>query len=104
MPSEGRTSLDPADGFIVVKVFGALSEPFGATSREMPLPAGGTLGDLLRELSSALPEATAKLEQGLEDGYLNVLINGRNARFLDGRRTPLAAGDTVAFLPPVGGG
>ena len=68
------------------------------------LPAGGTLGDLIRELSSALPEVTAKLERGFEEGYLNVLINGRNARFLDGRRTRLAKGDTIAFLPPVGGG
>lgn len=89
---------------VVVKVFGALRDAFGPSSRELRLPPGATLADVFSTLASDLPEAAAKLEQGIADGYLNVLVNGRNARFLDGRETRLRAGDTVAFLPPVGGG
>jgi len=89
---------------VTVKVFGALREALGTGAREMALSPGATLGDLLRQLGADLPELTAKLDRGLRDGYLHALVNGRNARFLQDRETPLKLNDTVAFLPPVGGG
>jgi len=89
---------------VVVKVFGALRDEFGHSQRELSLPPPATLADAFSALAQDLPELVAKLEQGIADGYLNVLVNGRNARFLEGRETPLETGDTVAFLPPVGGG
>ena len=63
-----------------------------------------TLGILLQELETDFPDLSAKLVAGLDAGYLNVLINGRNIQFLQGQDTMLNDGDTVAFLPPVGGG
>ncbi len=62
------------------------------------------LAVLLQELEIDFPVLAAKLVTGLDAGYLNVLINGRNIHFLQGHDTVLQDGDTVAFLPPVGGG
>ena len=89
---------------VVVKVFGALRARLSAASREIEIPAGGTIRDLLRSLASVVPDLVPALEKGLTNGYLNVLVDGRNARFLDGLDTHLDGGETVAFLPPIGGG
>jgi len=89
---------------VTVKVFGALQERFGRHARTVPLRSATTLRDLLAALASTDSDLVAKLKAGLEEGYLNVLINGRNARFLNGDDTRLKPGDVVAFLPPIGGG
>jgi MoaD family protein len=81
-----------------------LREAFGPDPRLIDAPTGSTLRDVLETLASTDPDFVARLEAGLEDGYLNVLVNGRNARFLAGHDTRVKAGDVVAFLPPVGGG
>jgi MoaD family protein len=101
MPSDEH---DNAPIVVTVKVFGALRDEFGHSQRELSLRPSATLADAFSALSQDLPELVAKLERGIADGYLNVLVNGRNARFLKGRETHLQTGDTVAFLPPVGGG
>lgn len=89
---------------VTVRVFGGLREH----ARRSPLayaPAeAATLADLLAQLDRDEPDLARALHAGLREGYLNILVNGRNARFLAGDRTPLAAGDVVAFLPPIGGG
>ncbi len=89
---------------VAVKVFGALRDGFGAAAREIGIRENGTLHDLLEALTAICPDVVPKLEQGLRDGFLNVLVNGRNARFLDDLGTHLNPDDTVAFLPPIGGG
>ena len=89
---------------ITVKVFGGLRESFRGGGQPLLLPSASTLAALLCELQITFPDGHAKLTAGLDAGYLNVLINGRNVRFLQGNETPLHDGDTVAFLPPVGGG
>ncbi len=89
---------------ITIKVFGGLRESFQGGTRTHHLPSQATLGVLLRELKTDFPDLSVKLVAGLEAGYLNVLINGRNIQFLQGHDTALQDGDTVAFLPPVGGG
>ena len=101
-PPESLT--DPATPHVTVKVFGALRERLGAPSCEVDVRPGGTIRDLLRELATRVPNLVPTLERGLSEGYLNVLVDGRNARFLDDLETRLAGGETVAFLPPVGGG
>ena len=35
---------------------------------------------------------------------VNIMINGRNIKFLDGINSPLKDGDIVAIFPPVAGG
>ncbi len=89
---------------ITVKVFGGLRDalPDAASSFELHAPI--ELRDLMVRLQRTAPALTTKLSEGLAAGYLNILINGRNVRFLQGDRTVLSDGDTVAFLPPVGGG
>jgi len=36
--------------------------------------------------------------------FYKILVNGRDIDFLDGLKTELKDGDTVAFFPPAGGG
>lgn len=89
---------------INIKVFGGLREFFPHGTQIFRLPSQASLGALLVELKGDFPEASTKLTEGIEAGYLNVFINGRNIQFLRGHDTLLQDGDTVAFLPPVGGG
>ena len=89
---------------ITVKVFGGLRESFQGGTQFQRLASPSTLEVLLQQLKADFPDLSAKLSKGLEAGYMNVLINGRNIQFLQGRETILHDGDTVAFLPPVGGG
>ena len=89
---------------ITIKVFGGLRESFQGGTQTYRLSSQATLGLLLQGLEADLPELSKKLIAGIDAGYLNILINGRNVRFLQGRDSELQDGDTVAFLPPVGGG
>ena len=99
------TENGPANNVqITVKVFGGLRESFQGGTQFQRLPSPATLALLLEQLKINFPDLSAKLEKGLNAGYLNILINGRNIQFLQGRETGLHEGDTVAFLPPVGGG
>jgi len=91
---------------VTVKAFGGLRELAPSSAITVSLPLGTTVADLLVVLHRRIPALHEKLETGLADGYINILLNGRNVRFLDGLRTrlPAAAGATIAFLPPIGGG
>ena len=89
---------------VTVKLFGGLRELVGDSSISVSLSTHATVTDLLNELRHHYPTLSEKLEPGLTKGYLNVLIDGRNIRSLDGFDTALSNGSTIAFLPPVGGG
>ncbi len=89
---------------VAVKLFGGLRGLVSAFPLPVSLPAGATVDDLLSALSAAHPEVGRRLAAGVTDGYVNVLVDGRNLHLLAGPRTPLADGTTVAFVPPVGGG
>ena len=89
---------------ITVKAFGGLRELIGSSVAFVHLPHEATITDLLAEIRRCYPLFSEKLEVGLRKGYINILLNGRNVRFLDRMATRLSDGVTVAFLPPVGGG
>ena len=89
---------------ITIKVFGGLREFFPPGTQIYRLLPNASLGFLLQELRIDFPELSTRLTEGIDAGYLNILVNGRNVRFLQGQDTNLRDGDTVAFLPPVGGG
>jgi len=89
---------------ITVKAFGGLRELIGSSAVFVHLPREAMIADLLGEIRRCYPLFSEKLETGLTKGYINILLNGRNVRFLDGMATRLSDGVTVAFLPPVGGG
>ncbi len=89
---------------VTLKLFGGLRQHRKPDAAPRRLPAGSTVGDLWADLEHDDPALVSKLREGIADGYLHVLVNGRNIVFLDGERTRLHDGDTVAVLPPIGGG
>ena len=89
---------------ISLKVFGGLRGTLGASDRRIAVPQGSCLRDLISQLAAQNAVFADRLEIGLAKGYLNVLVNGRNVRFLNHMDTLLEDNDVVAILPPVGGG
>ena len=89
---------------VTVKVFGGLRETLGTPELSIQLPKDVPLHALLERLRVDEPAFAKRLDKGLAKGYLNILRNGRNVRFLDGLDTHLAEADVIACLPPVGGG
>jgi MoaD family protein len=92
------------DGRVTIRVFGGLRELTGRVPLEVPAREASTVATLLLLLDRDQPTLAEALHGGIRDGYLNILVNGRNVRFLSEGATTLSAGDTVAFLPPIGGG
>ena len=92
------------DGRVTIRVFGGLRELTGRTPLEAPARQASTVNALLSFLDRDHPKLAEALHSGIREGYLNILVNGRSVRFLSEGVTPLSAGDTVAFLPPIGGG
>ena len=79
---------------VVVRLFGPAREAAGAESVEIALPAGATAGDAMGELAGLHPALAPLLPRA------RVAVN---REYVDAR-TPLASGDEIAILPPVGGG
>jgi MoaD family protein len=94
----------PDDGRVTIRVFGGLRELTGRAPLEVPAREASTVTALLSFLDCEHPKLAEALRSGVRDGYLNILVNGRNIRFLSEDATSLSAGDTIAFLPPIGGG
>ena len=89
---------------ITLKVFGGLRQLRECPIEERSIAADSTIEDLWAGLALDASEFVEKLRDGVAQGYLHVLLNGRNIVFLDGSETRLKDGDTVAILPPIGGG
>ena len=103
--SDTRTDSSGPPATVAIKVFGGLRQLMGGLgSIDAPVPSPATVSGLLAELDDSHPDLAFRLRGGLEEGYLNALINGRNVRFLNGLDSELSAADSIAFLPPVGGG
>jgi len=89
---------------VTLKLFGGLRRLRGSSFEERSVAADSTVEDLWAGLEREAPELVERLRDGVARGYLHVLLNGRNVVFLDGPETRLRDGDTVAVLPPIGGG
>jgi molybdopterin synthase sulfur carrier subunit len=91
---------------VELRCFGPVREAVGAKTAERELADGATVGDLLRELTAEAPGLEGQLldEAGEVGGSINVTVEGRNVRQLDGAATTLADGDVVRIAPPVVGG
>ena len=76
------------------RLFGPAREAAGAASVELELPQAATAADAMAELARAYPGLTQLLPRA------RVAVN---LEYVDAR-TPLAPGDEIAILPPVGGG
>lgn len=91
---------------IAVQGYLTFKEPVG--KRQVSLPAGSSLRDLLtglgQDLDRLFDEQTSN-ETGELNGRIVVLLNGMHSRHLpEGLNTFLKDGDQVAIFPPLAGG
>ena len=90
---------------ITVKTFATLREIFGGTGMlYLELPEGSTIENLLKKLEEQYGSRLNISRLVGENPNVKVLVNGREIMYLDGLRTRLRDGDSVAFIPPVAGG
>jgi molybdopterin synthase sulfur carrier subunit len=66
----------------------------------------GTIGEVLERLDKAHPGFGDRLfeEDGTLRRFVNVFVADEDVRFLEGLKTPVADGQTVAIIPAVAGG
>lgn len=109
MEDDLERGLD-SDIRVRVKYYTTLRDLAGAPEEEIALQEGALLKDLISEvIASYGQEARDYLvrDYGKEkdiDRSMYFLINGRNSETLSGMETSLHEGDTVAIIPPIGGG
>ena len=92
---------------ITVKFFTSLREITGKKQDEIESSSTITLEELLNLLSKKYGQQFTDYlynEKGNVRTYIQILINGRGIKALQGFETRLKEGDTVAIFPPVGGG
>lgn len=68
--------------------------------------AGGTVGELLRQLTTRYEALRRHLytEDGKLRSFVNVYVNDEDIRYLQREQTPVKDGDTVSIIPSVAGG
>ena len=90
---------------ITVKLLPPLSRLVGRKELQVELGAA-TVDALLERLVHDYPQLASELgpESGEQDFYYAIFVNGADVRGRQGRATPVAAGDEVAILMPMGGG
>jgi molybdopterin synthase sulfur carrier subunit len=92
---------------VEVKFFTSLREITGKKTEEIMLTDTITVEMLLTMLSEKYGKNFREYvytKNGKVQGFLSFLVNGKNINALKGFDTKVKQGDTVAILPPVGGG
>ena len=92
---------------VEVKFFTSLREITGKKVDEIQLQDIITVEELLTQLASKYGKKFREYlynEKGNVRSHLSILVNGKSTNVLQGLDTELKEGDTVAILPPVGGG
>lgn len=90
---------------ITVRLLPPLSRLVGR--KELQVERGmATIGELLERLIHDYPQLATELgpESGGEDFHYAIFVNGVDVRSRQGRATPVASGDEVVILMPMGGG
>jgi molybdopterin synthase sulfur carrier subunit len=91
---------------VKVSFYATLEPIVGARHVEVPLPPGARMRGLVEHLAERWPGLAEHLLE--EDGRLsrrvNIFLDGRNVRWLDGLDTPLEPEQSVDIFPPVAGG
>lgn len=92
---------------VEVKFFTSLREITGKKVDEIQLQNAITVDELLTLLSEKYGKNFREYiynKKGDMQGFLSVLVNGKNINIMQGFDTKLQENDIVAILPPVGGG
>ncbi len=78
----------------------------GLAAVELPWAPGDRVGAVLRELVRQQPglEGCILDEKGYLVPFVNVFLDGRDIRYLDGLETELDGQAEIAIFPPVAGG
>ncbi len=89
-----------------VKIFATLRQLVGAKEIEVGLEGGDTVGSVVARLVADYPVLEEHIldDEGNLEAYINVFVNRRSIRFLDGLNTSLSEDDVLAIFPPVAGG
>ena len=98
--------MKPTSHVAVVRLYASLRELAGQRDIEVPLPDGSIVRDVLKRLEELRPVLAERLldEDGNTPRSVNVFVNGRDIRDLDGLDTPVTPDDEVTILPPAAGG
>lgn len=91
---------------IKVSLFFPFREELPEDRVEVELPEGAVAAQLVEALASRFPALRPRFfdAQGQIHRHISALVNGVSIQFKRGWSTPLADGDEVILLPPVGGG
>jgi len=91
---------------VTVRYIITLREVVGKREEKISLPDGSTVEDVLLILAEKYGENFERYAHSGREGGLQLLflINGRNVAYLDGLKTRLDDGVTLAIIPPVAGG
>lgn len=90
-----------------VHFYATLRQIVGQKTVDIDIPEGSTVRDLIDEILELYPLLRKDLvdDGGNLYGHVHVLINGRDAPFLeDALETELRHEDTISVFPAVGGG
>ena len=89
-----------------LKVFGTLRQFVSARQVDIEIRSGDTVRDVLVRLAGDHPALGERIldDEGNLQKAINVLVNGRSIRFLDGLDTTIQESDQLAVFPAIGGG
>lgn len=67
---------------------------------------GATVAELIENINSQYPDFRSQIadENGELHRFVNIYLNDEDIRYLSGKDTAVASGDTVSFLPALAGG
>ncbi len=92
---------------IKVRFFTRLKEITNKREVELEVRDDATVGDILRLLEEQYGQEFSdyiRNKMGKFRGNLQYLVNGKNVTLFQGFDTKLKESDTLAIIPPVGGG
>ena len=75
-------------------------------NQETVTVAAGTVATLVEELEQQFPGIKKSLtdDSGELRRFVNIYVNEEDIRFLEGKETPINAGDAVSIVPAIAGG
>ena len=89
-----------------IRVYATLRGIVGGPTVQLDNLTEATVGEMLDELFTRHPGVREHVltSNGEMHSAFHVLINGRDARYLNGPETVITVKDEVRIFPPVGGG